>query len=434
MPISTRVVLYTFLVKLLLAGLLFNGFITNFLSVSSINSGAVVIDLLVLAVILHLSARLLLGYYTGLLVSKVYLDIVIIWLALLIFTFLKLLLLDETPLAERLLGVRNNLLYMIPLIYIPLLFRKEAEVKRVVKFFLNLSYILVVFSIIQFFLSFNLPHSLLVVRGETIFSFYGTTIVRPTALLGNTIIFASFTIIVFAIYLAKYLYDRKNSHLIILLLIGLANILTLTRATFIGLVLVLGVSFFMRHARLSYSFIIKIFSSAIFVVIIALSGLYFYQDTFIVKRITGKEATTKGSTAEHMQQIEASVDFLKEHYITGAGVGSQGSSGDPSKKIITDGYWFQLMLENGLVLGLLYLIFYISCTFFAFRTFYKTDNSLLQQLCIAFVAFSLYFYAASFLNSGLAGRSNFITFWIIFGLLLAQYLIVKREQHALTRH
>ncbi|MHC2990789.1 hypothetical protein OB13_04035, partial [Pontibacter sp. HJ8] len=125
---------------------------------------------------------------------------------------------------------------------------------------------------------------------------------------------------------------------------------------------------------------------------------------------------------------------LKKHYIAGAGVGSQGASGDPAKKIITDGYWFQLLLENGILLGLLYFAFYVSCFLFALLSFYKTDNLLLRQLCMAFIAFSTYFYAASFLNSGFAGRTNFVIYWVIFGLLVAQYIIVKYSRHALSSH
>jgi hypothetical protein len=426
----SRILLASFLIKLMLVALLFNGFITNFLSFSSLNLGTVLVDLLIFTIILHLTIRLIAGYFRGLQLSIIYFNTFVFWAILLALTILKLTFIDTNPWSERLLGMRNNIVYMIPLIYIPVFFKKESDIDKVISFFLKISLVLVFFSLIQYAFSSKLPESLLVLRGESIFSFYGTTIVRPTALLGNTIIFASFTLVIFAFYLSKYLYHRKRSYLILLIIISIANIVTFTRASIVGLVIVVLVSLFLRYGRLSLSFIIRITSTLFVIILIAASGLYFYQDSFIVKRITGREITTHGSTSEHIQQIEASVKYLKKHYVAGAGVGSQGASGDPSKKIITDGYWFQLMLEKGIVLGLFYFAFYASCALFALRTFYRTDNLLLKQLCMAFVAFSAYFYAASILNSGFAGRINFISYWIVFGLLVAQYLNIKYERHA----
>ncbi|MHC2991369.1 hypothetical protein OB13_07160, partial [Pontibacter sp. HJ8] len=234
----SKTLLYTLLLKLMIATLLFNGFISNFLSFSSTNLGTVFIDAFILLLILHLALKLIAGYYSGLMLKRLYFNMLVLWGILVFLTFLKLLFLDATPLAERLLGVRNNIVYMIPLIYIPLFFKKEEDVEGVVAFFLKTSLVLVVFSIVQYLFSARLPESLLVLRGETVFSFYGTTIARPTALLGNTIIYASFTLIIFSFYLAKYLYDSKSSYLFILLIISLANIVTFTRASIVGMVLV----------------------------------------------------------------------------------------------------------------------------------------------------------------------------------------------------
>ncbi len=429
-----RVVVSTYIIKLLIFGLLYSGFITNFLSVTQINSGTLLIDLLVVLLLLHLSFKLIAGYYIKLRINKVYFYFLIFWLLLLLLSTIKLFLIDSTPITEGFLGVRNNLFYMAPLLYIPLFFKRTSSVTDILKLFLHLGLCLTVFSFVQFFLSSKLPDSLLVLRGESVFGFYNTDIVRPTALLGNTIIYASFTLVLFAFYLTRYLYHRKRTHLFIIFMIGLANLLTFTRASIVGLVIVVLVCVFLKYARPTLLFTIKIVCIILTLSTIVSIGFYLNKNSFLVQRLTGKEASTQGSTNEHITQIKNAVLYLKEHPIAGAGVGSQGASGDPSKKIITDGYWFQVMLENGVPLGLLYVLFHFICPLFALTSFYRTEDLLLKKLCMAFVAVSAYFFAASFLNSGFAGRANYISYWLIFGTLIAQYIIVKKSQNATSRY
>jgi hypothetical protein len=420
-------------VKLLIVGLLFSGFITNFLSVTQTNLGTVLIDLLILAMLLHLSFKLYAGYYQRVVVQKVYFNFLAAWVILLLISGLKLFLIDSNPLTERLLGMRNNLLYMLPFLYAPLFFKSEESIAGVIRLLLGLSLVPVVFSIAQFYIGFQLPESLLVLRGEEVFSFYGTTIVRPTALLGNTIIFASFTLIIFALYLAKYYYLGKKRYLLIMAVIGFANILTLTRASITGLAIVIVVCFFLYYLKPTLLFVLKLTGLILLLAVIVWGTIRLFEDTFFVQRLTGEEVTTQSSTAVHYQQIDESASFFKKHYLAGAGIGSQGASGNPATKIITDGFWIQIIVENGIIIGSLYILFHVAAALFALWAFFWSRNPQLRQLSMAFVAFSAYFFAASILNSGFAGRANFISYWLLFGILLAQFIIVQKNQHALPR-
>ncbi|WP_125185177.1 hypothetical protein [Botryobacter ruber] len=431
MALSTRISFSNLTVKTLVVVLLLYGFITNFLSFTSINLSTLLTDFLFLLMLAHLLLVLAYSYLFGLSLNKYYFFYTVFWLLLLLLTTLKLIFLDENPFPERVLGLRNNLIYSTLLIYLPLMIKDEGQIKSIFKIFLFFSLLLVGFSIIQFVFSSQLPRSLLVLRGEGRFGFFGTDIVRPTALLGNTIIYASFTIILFSYYLSKYIFEWRKKYLLVLLLITAANILTFTRATLVGILIVLLVILYLRYARFSIKFLMKGFFTIALLVTLILSAGYYYRDTFLVQRVIGKEASSKMSTNVHIIQIINSIKYLQKKPLVGAGVGTQGPSGNDEKKIITDGFWFQLFLENGMLLGSLYLLFYISCVIFAFRTFYKTTNLPLKQICMSFVAISAYFYSANFINSALAGRVNFVLYWLFFGLLLAQYLIVKKNSRRL---
>ncbi|MHA6247678.1 O-antigen ligase family protein [Pontibacter sp. CAU 1760] len=430
MRFSTRISLSAVLVKLLVAVLLFNGFITNFLSFSATNLGTVFIDLLLILLLLHLLLYLRYGVESALHLDRTYCYLLLGWLVLFAATAFKLILLDHNPWPERILGLRNNVVYIAPFLYLPLLFNKEEALQKVIRVLLGLGMLLVVFSLIQFAFSDQLPRELLVLRGEGRFGFFGTDIVRPTALLGNTIIYASFTLILFSFFLAKHLYQPRKTYLVFMLLTATANLLTFTRAALVGLIMVLLVSLFLRYARFTLNFVLRIMGFLLLISGMALTGLYLYQDSFLVRRMTGRDASTQGSTSDHYQQILDAVAYLTQHPWLGSGIGSQGPSGNPATKIITDGYWFQLYLENGIVAGSLFVLFYLSCVLIAVRIFYIAKGVFLKQLSMAFIAFSVYFYAASFLNSAYTGKTNFILYWLLFGSVVAQYLIQKRAQYA----
>ncbi|WP_210490491.1 O-antigen ligase family protein [Rufibacter aurantiacus] len=422
------------LLLLLIVTLLFSGFITNFLSFTKLNLGTVLIDLLIGLLLAHAAFSLA---FFGLTEKKVHTDYAIFalfWLVLLFLTTLKLSFIDDNSIRERVLGLRNTIFYAAPIIYIPLLFRKEKPIDNSLATIVLVGVILCLYAIFQFKFSSKLPLSFLALRGEGTFQFYNEEIVRPTALLGNTIIFASFTITLFSVLVAKLLTTGKKIYLLYLAIIVTANIFTFTRATLVGLLLSSGTILILHYGRFTINFVIRIILVSFVLLITLLSLAYFYKDSFIVRRVTGQEASTIASTTEHYNQIDNSLEFLKENYLFGAGTGTQGPSSDATSMIITDGYWLQLFLENGVFLGLFHFCLYLICFYYALHTFYFADNLLLRQLCLAFLGASMYFFAGSLINSALIGKVNYILYWILFGLLLAQSIISKRRMNALPSH
>ncbi|WP_181305433.1 O-antigen ligase [Rufibacter sp. XAAS-G3-1] len=422
---------YTLLVSLILT-LLFSGFVTNFISFTTVNLGTALVDLVVFLIMIHTLLTLAFFYLSGKKIDKEYVIFAAFLLLLLILTLSKIFFIDENPVRERVLGLRNNLIYCLPVVYIPLLLQKEKHIAKSIQILLTAGLVLCVFAVFQYTFASRLPLSFLALRGEGTFHFYEQEITRPTALIGNTIIFASFTLLLSSLFFTKYITYRKKLYLIFMALILMVNVMTFTRATLVGFVLSGGIILALYYGRFTLLYTIKLLVVlTTFLSVMLLVG-YHYKDTFLVRRMTGREMSTISSNEGHFSMIDNAVAYLKEHYLAGSGIGSQGPSGDPEKVLITDGYWFQLFLENGAILGLLYLAFYLLCFFYALQAFLKTDNILLKQLCLAFLGISAYYYGASFINSAFIGRVNFILYWMLFGFIMAQRLITKKQAHAVS--
>ncbi|RNI22455.1 O-antigen ligase family protein [Rufibacter latericius] len=426
-PAPTQISFSYALLGAILVTLLLGGFITNFLSFTELNMGTMVIDFLIGVLLMHTVVVVLSFYYSGKKVSLDYFAFAAFWCLLLLITILKLSFIDTNPLREKVLGLRNTIFYASPLIYFPLLLRKSRHIDHSLASIVVIGVLLCLYAIFQFKFSSYLPLSFLALRGEGTFQFYDEEIVRPTALLGNTIIFASFTITLFSILLSKYVTTKKKVYLFYIAIIITANIFTYTRAALVGLLLSSGTIFFLHYGRFTLNFVLKFLAGCFLVIISILIVGYFNKDSFIVKRVTGQEASTISSTTEHYNQIDNAIEYLKQNYLLGAGTGTQGPSSDTTRMIITDGYWFQLFLENGVFLGLFHLSLYLLCFYYALQTFFHSDDRLLRQLCLAFLGASMYFFAGSFINSALIGRINYILYWVLFSLLLAQRLIINKR-------
>lgn len=434
MTLNPRISIAYSLLAFFIFALLFSGFLKNFLSFSSLSLGAVLVDVLVLLQLTYTLLVLAFHYFTSRKIDKEYLLFAAFWLVLLLLTLGKISFIDTNSWRERILGVRNNLIYCLPVLYIPLVLQKEKYIAKSIHFLLATGVVVCLYGIFQYTFAAHLPLSFLALKGEGTFSFYEQEITRPTALLGNTIIFASFTLLLFSLFFSKYISERKKRYLLFLAIILTVNVMTFTRATLVGFFLSGGIILALYYGRFTLLYTIKLLSVLVAFFSMTLLVGYQYKDTFLMRRLTGREMSTMSSDEGHFSMIDNSVAYLKEHYLAGSGIGSQGPSGDPEKVIITDGYWFQLFLENGMPLGLLYLAFYLLCFFYALQAFLTTDNLLLKQLCLTFIAVSMYYAAASFINSAFIGRVNFILYWMLFGFIMAQRLFLKKSTHAVAGH
>lgn len=92
---------------------------------------------------------------------------------------------------------------------------------------------------------------------------------------------------------------------------------------------------------------------------------------------------------------------------------------DFDSRIITDGTWFQNLLDMGILLFGIYLLFWIYLFYFILRRYFKRK----KENNISDIALSLIIYIglANFLNSSYLAKTNSILFMIMIGILFYSY-------------
>jgi O-Antigen ligase len=397
---------------------IFNGFITNFSNIESISLGTVMIDLFYLLLIFFVLFNIV---EKKIYIHKRVLFVYALFILISVLAMLKMLLVDSNPLVERLLGFRNNLYYSLVFILITSLIQKKESVEYFLRLTLKMGIVLCIFAIIQFYFSDFLPSKLLVLKDENVFTFYETTIIRPTGLVGNTIIFGGFLIVLYSITFSCLLAYKKNKYIFYTIIIIFTNILTFSRASIIGMILITWILFILFNPSFLKNFIFLIVSLLVFFLI-----FFFYNDSFLFQRLLNQEITTKQSTDEHLIEIRNSISSIIEHPFTGVGLGTQGPSGNPQEKIISDGAWFQFLLEYGIPIFSIYIIFIICNIIFAFNMLKKSKYTISKVIAANFIAINSYFFLANFLNSSFSSRIIQILYWSIFGYLLVLYNAEKK--------
>jgi hypothetical protein len=327
--------------------------------------------------------------------------------------------LNNEPSIERILGYRNYIFYMMIYFFIQPFLSSNNIHKFVVFLLMILGFILAVFSIIQGSFASYLPIELLVLVGEDTFSFYESDIIRTTALIGNTIIFSVFLLIILQLFIRHYLLLKSTIVLFGSIVIVIAIVLTYSRAAIAGCVLTI----ILQNYYFGKFNIKKIILTVLFIVVTTLSYLSFSDDYFLFRRLIGTEVSTYYSTVIHLEQIRNSLDVIKDNPLAGIGLGSQGKS-SKSEKIITDGFWFQLFLELGIPLSLLYLLNIYLCARIALTRSRITLNPYVKIASDSFLCITILFIFINFLNSAFSSPIVYLIYWTIFGLA-----IYKNQAH-----
>jgi hypothetical protein len=408
------------IILIYLGMLIFNGFITNLIPIGGLpNTGSLIIDIFIL-----------ISYYIFLII---FIENIIIdksiskkWFSVnLLYIFFAMLCLipvaiGNGPLVERILGYRNIVIYMGPFFVISLLRVTKKTIQSMLNILLFLSLILTIFGIIQSMVGTSLPPILLLIRrqSDVVFSFFQTDVVRSNGLLGNTIIYAGFLCFIFSIYVARFLVKRSKYDLVAIGIIVIANILTYSRASFVSFFLIFLTNYLIIKG---VSFKNMFFGGLIVVVVgIAIIG---YQsqsgNSLLMERLKNEERSTQGSTAVHLLQTFNAIENIIAHPIMGVGIGSQGSSSRGKNIIIYDGFWFQLVLEVGIPLALLYFIIYFYSIYIAVVTAKRSIDPLNKILGAGFVGGGVSYFVMSFINSALFSPVTYVLFWTVFGLLLS---------------
>jgi O-antigen ligase len=115
--------------------------------------------------------------------------------------------------------------------------------------------------------------------------------------------------------------------------------------------------------------------------------------------------------------MSTAVRDVLQHPLFGTGIGFQNGPlfGETSHKIVTDGFWWAIMLEGGIIgLALVLVLFFVMAR--ALWNAYKQnghDWSLIGALTLATL------FVTGFVNSALANQNTSVAVYLLLGLCLA---------------
>ncbi len=235
----------------------------------------------------------------------------------------------------------------------------------------------------------------------------------PNGLIGNAMIFGTFLIILFTLYLKQYFDDKSIWNICKLILTWILIFFLFSRAAFLGSIIIFGIYMFTYTSKKKiffYSLFIFIFS--LFIIMILYENNQFVQ--YMINRIIGIDENAIQSTNIHINEYIKVFDILEKYPFLGIQLGS-----DFDSRIITDGTWFQNLLDMGILLFGIYLLFWIYLFYFILRRYFKRKKE--NNISVIALSLIIYIGLANFLNSSYLAKTNSILFMIMIGILFYSY-------------
>lgn len=384
----------------------FRGFIDNF-----IGYGTLLVDVC-FAVLLGWSIFAVVTGRVGRSRNRTILYFYLLWIVLCVLLAFLQWISGQTSFYDAVLGLRNNNIYTL-LFFVVTLRMDRQGIKPLYRLFIDCGVLICAFAIVQFLLRNVLPESLLVLNGEDIFRLQESDIIRVTGLMGNTIIFGGYAIVLFALVWAQLLTLKFRSVLLWgkLIIIAVANAFTFSRASVAGMVMIAFVQFILygcTHRR-TWEYLA---SAAAAVCVLAVVVVVFFWDSTIIQRLFNLNSIwNEGSDEGHFQMIRDAIGVIGEHWAIGTMMGA-------SNTVVADGVFWAYLLEWGVPVFLVYAVLFLWIGKIALRKC-SSENRLTATLANGFLGMSLYMVCFSFINSAYGARSVLVFFWMVGGMLLA---------------
>lgn len=301
----------------------------------------------------------------------------------------------------------------------------KREARKIADVIIFLTVLISLYSIFQVKLAALLPMEARYVSSTSIVNELmisgDSSYVRANGMIGNSIEFGALTTIVFLVVFSRIINDGISAKKIIdALIIFAANYLASSRVYFC-LILLFSLFIFIRCSKLSQA------NKAIILILFAVLGLLaimlFGNGSLLIQRLLGNDSTALASNKIHSDQIAKILEIIRENLILGTGVCTQVVGADVA---ITDGWFFQLTGE----LGLLGLVIYACFFVFMFKTIRgnkrePSSSDSVASLCMIFV-----FVMASFFNSGFIGRVPYLLMFMLLASGTLQSNLNKLESKA----
>lgn len=393
---------------------------------SFIGYGTVIVD----------AVLILVGLYSlikGIVIKDKIVFFYFIWILVCIINFLVQLMFDRTTISTGILALRNNVAYTLPFVFCFGLIRTSDGCKQVYDFIINCGIAICCFAIIQYLGRSFLPTKLLVIEGESVFSFWGTDVVRVTGLIGNTIIFSGFAVIMICYSWAQIINKEGNIKIYILFISSvISNLLTFSRASIVGMIVAIIVEYFILISnKCSKQEFIKRVAALMFVVVISIVLFIQFADvitnTIIFQRLAYKNNLwNEGSDSVHFSSIKKAIEVIKQHSIIGYGLGKAGYSASKGA-IICDGTFWTYLIELGVPVCLLYWGI-VGSIIIKFVRYINKKIKMVSSLCLGFFISNGYLIAASLINSSYSSRIILIYNWIFAGIISVMIQNSSRDE------
>lgn len=404
-----------FLIELLIFLTTFRGIIDNF-----IGQGTLCVDICIIFLIIYTFIYMLLEkrfYLTNKNIVYAYL----LWAFMFFMNFIIQMFIDRTNLRDGILGFRNDVVYTYPFVFI-LLFVKEKDIYKIYSLIRNTAFLINIFAIIQFVFRDTLSLKFLVPNGQDVFAFWGSNIIRVTGLMGNTIEYGGYVVMIISMLWAEIIIKKfKSLFLWIQLAVAIiANNLTFSRASIAGMIIVLILEYIISSPTKQTLSLIKRYTILILIGIVFIKFiLIYFEDAIIIQRLLGtNNLWNEDSDTIHMKTIQDAIHYIRNNPIIGYGIGKVGGSNTlGSKAIIRDGSFWMYPLQWGIPLSTLYWLLILRFIYIAFKNI-KCEDPSIKTMCIAYIGMNAYLISFSFINSAYSARFVTIIIWTICGLFI----------------
>jgi hypothetical protein len=327
------------------------------------------------------------------------------------------------------LGFRSEVLYAFIGFACYRFVRGPRDRDDILRIVCNVGTCLAAFGVIQYFARGILPDFLLKPKDAEVFGYYGTDIVRSNGLVGNTIVFAHLLLLVFALQMARVTTKLSAWTVISPAVTAGAIVLSFSRSAILGAALVFAVSVIYWVRKGGASKLLITLAALAMGASCVVVGLYTSGGTqhdtgepiadFIVGDLFGStNASVQGSNQGHANDIAIGVDAFLSNPLTGVGIHThhQGSAYSRNHEVITDGAFWQVLAEGGVMLSGAYIAVFVLLLRNLVRVYRNSRE--VRPYVLGFMIYFVYMVCwASFVNSSLFGKPVFVVTWIVAGVL-----------------
>lgn len=397
---------------LLLIIIIFNGFITNFIRVGDKNWGTILNDGLIIFFLIRyiflVKWKVLKEFYE--------INPMIILFILYIVSTVFVSIVSYESMHEFLGGIRNHILYYMMFIafYNFYIINGKISILKTYKFISLLTLIICSYGILQYCCQNILPKEFLTLNDATQFTIMGITNYRSNGLIGDMLAFGGFTVISMVMNLSYLINTRaKKKKYIILLIPTIACIFSYSRISILlYFVILFGYYILNANKKVANKFLVLIGLVALLIFFVLYTGIG--QD--LLQRFTNIDINNS-SDKPRWETYGRAIMLIKDNMLWGLGFGTQMTCAlDMGKRVITDGYWWECMLDLGIPCFIFFMLFIIFSIIRIGVINKKTIMKYSRIYLSTYFFVAIYFLIASILNSALEAKINLLLVIILLAM------------------